>query len=61
MTFYDADDARDSIDPEDGSEPCAPGEHSFARSSDTNEPIGRCLHCETTIEQAQSESEDDRG
>lgn len=45
----------------DEPEACRPGEHSFARSRETNEPVGRCIHCEASVDWAErqwEESED---
>lgn len=37
--------------------PCEPGACTFRHSDDTNEPIGRCLRCEATVEQAEQRAE----
>jgi hypothetical protein len=43
-------------------EACQPGEHTFARSRDTNEPVGSCVRCSASVEWAErqfEEAEDD--
>lgn len=42
----------------DEPEACAPGEHTFRRDPETNEPIGRCIRCEASLDWAERQEED---
>lgn len=39
-------------------DPCKPGEHSFRTSRETNEPVGRCLGCNASLDWVEAQWEE---